>query len=272
MKRIIFVFLGVLVSTIMLAQASGAQIKRRKPTSKVTASSINKGSVLKKLFRNLVFVQGGTFAMGATKEQGELPLSDEKPMHYVTLTSFYIGKYEVTQEEWIAIMGNNPSHFKGNKRPVENVSWIKCQEFIKKLNSLTGKHFRLPTEAEWEYAARGGNKSRHTRLSGGILPYEVAWNKYNSEGTTHNVGEKTPNELGIYDMSGNVWEWCNDWWGSYSKDNQYGPKGPYSGSNRIFRGGGYDRPDEDCRVSRRSFFPPKYYSENLGFRLVMDEE
>lgn len=274
MKRFVFSMLFICLSLSIFAQASGGQIRRGKTSTKVTAKSsyINNGAIIRTLISNMVYVQGGTLAMGATKEQGELPLSDEKPMHYVTLSSFNIGKYEVTQEIWIAIMGSNPSYFKGNKRPVENVSWEKCQEFIRRLNSMTGKCFRLPTEAEWEYAARGGRNSQHLRFPGTAFLNDVAWYKYNSDGVTHNVGQKNPNELGLYDMSGNVWEWCQDWWDSYDGSSQIGPKGPSSGFNKIFRGGGYDSQDEDCRVSRRSFLPPEYYSENLGFRLVMNEE
>ena len=165
----------------------------------------------------MVKVEGGTFDMGATKEQEE-PWDSEKPVHKVTLSSFSIAKTEVTQELWQAVMGNNPSYFKGSNLPVEVVSWNDCQEFIRKLNAMTGYNFRLPTEAEWEFAARGGNKSQHYQYSGSNDVGSVAWYGDNSGGKTHPVATKAPNELGIYDMSGNVWEWCEDWYGSYSSN------------------------------------------------------
>ena len=170
--------------------------------------------VLQRLVENMVYVAGGTFTMGATSEQGSEAYSDEQPAHQVTLSSFSIGKYEVTQEEWEAVMGSNPSAHKGKKRPVEYVNWNDCQEFIKKLNQLTGKMFRLPTEAEWEFAARGGTRSGHYKYSGSNTIDEVAWTSppmvYHDQytnNTTHEVGTKRPNELGLYDMSSNVWEW-----------------------------------------------------------------
>ncbi|MBQ7951520.1 MAG: SUMF1/EgtB/PvdO family nonheme iron enzyme [Alistipes sp.] len=186
---------------------------------------------------DMVFVKGGTFTMGATSEQGADAYDDEKPAHSVTLSDFYIGKYEVTQAQWRAVMGSNPSSFKGDNLPVENVSWNDIQKFIQKLNTQTGKEFRLPTEAEWEYAARGGSKSRGYKYSGSNNIGDVAWYSGNSGSKTHPVGQKQPNELGIYDMSGNVWEWCSDWYGSYSSSSQTNPKGPNSGDYRVLRGG-----------------------------------
>ena len=173
----------------------------------------------------MVKVEGGTFKMGATSEQGSDVYDNEKPAHSVTLSSYYIGQTEVTQELWQAVMGSN---YKGAKRPVECVSWNDCQEFISKLNEKTGKNFRLPTEAEWEYAARGG-KSGGTKYSGSNTIGDVAWYTDNSGGTTHDVATKRANELGIYDMSGNVWEWCSDWYGDYSSSSQSNPQGPSTG-------------------------------------------
>lgn len=218
----------------------------------------------------MVYVEGGTFTMGATSEQGSDAESDEKPAHQVTLSSFSIGKYEVTQEEWQAVMGSNPSNFKGSKRPVENVSWEDCQDFIRKLNQLTGKRFHLPTEAEWEYAARGGNRSRGYKYAGGDNLGSVAWYDDNSGDETHPVGQKSPNELGLYDMSGNVWEWCQDRFGSYSSSSQTNPTGPNSGSDRVLRGGSWLDYAWFCRSSYRSNFgTPSYRNYRLGLRLAL---
>ena len=218
----------------------------------------------------MVYVAGGTFTMGATSEQGSEAGSNEKPAHRVTLDSYYIGKYEVTQKLWKAVMGNNPSRFKGDNLPVECVSWNDVQEFLSKLNSMTGKKYRLPTEAEWEYAARGGNRSNGYKYSGSNSIGSVAWcNNGFSGDKTHAVGTRSPNELGIYDMSGNVWEWCQDWFGSYSSSSQSNPKGPNSGSNRVYRGGSWANPIWNCRVSYRIDRDPDYWSSNLGFRLAL---
>ncbi len=217
----------------------------------------------------MVYVEGGTFEMGATSEQGGDALSDEKPVHGVTLSDYYIGKYEVTQELWEAVMGYNPSYLNGSQNPVECVSWEECQEFISRLNSLMGRTFRLPTEAEWEYAARGGNQSRHYKYSGSNNIGDVAWYKDNSGDKTHPVGTKSPNELGIYDMSGNVWEWCSDWYGSYSSGAQTNPQGPSSGSNRVFRGGCWDIYASYCRVSDRDCTHPCIYNRYGGLRLAL---
>ena len=275
MKRIVVSIFSICLSLNISAQASGGQIRRSKPTAKVTTKSpsINKEAVIRNLIRNMVYVQGGTFAMGATEEQGGKSwVRDAKPLHNVSLNSFYIGKYEVTQEEWLAVMNNNPSEFKGSKRPVENVSWKQCQEFIERLNVLTGRYFRLPTEAEWEYSAIGAHYKRSFMLSGSNLPYDIAWYRYNSDGSTHNVGQKDPNELGIYDMSGNVWELCQDWYGSYNSASQINPKGPSSGYYRVIRGGGYDTSDDDCSVLHRGLMNPLEESNNIGLRLVLDVE
>ena len=218
----------------------------------------------------MVYVEGGTFTMGATSEQGSDAWDDEKPAHSVTLSGYYIGKYEVTQKLWEAVMGNNPSYFKGDNLPVEQVSWKDVQKFIRKLNQLTGKSYRLPTEAEWEYAARGGSNSRGYKYSGSNNIGSVAWYDGNSGNTTHAVGTKSPNELGIYDMSGNVWEWCQDWYSSnyYSNSPQRNPQGPTSGSYRVYRGGNWSRSAKSCRVSTRDINPVfRYYG--LGFRLAL---
>ncbi|MBO7279020.1 MAG: SUMF1/EgtB/PvdO family nonheme iron enzyme [Bacteroidales bacterium] len=239
------------------------------PSSGQSASSKGKTNFTADYGIEMVFVEGGTFQMGATSEQGSDAYDDEKPVHSVTLSDFYIGKYEVTQAQWKAVMGKNPSRFQGDNLPVENVSWNDIQEFIKKLNRLTGKRYRLPTEAEWEYAARGGKKSKGYKYAGSNSIGEVAWYDSNSGYETHPVGQKQPNELGLYDMSGNVWEWCQDWYGNYNSSSQTNPSGPASGSYRVLRGGSWYRSARYCRVSDRSFNYPSNWYYFYGFRLVL---
>jgi formylglycine-generating enzyme required for sulfatase activity len=216
----------------------------------------------------MIPVKGGTFSMGATAEQSN-PENDEKPVHQVTLSNYYIGETEVTQALWTAVMGENPSKFKGDNRPVEQVSWKDCQTFISKLNALTGKNFRLPTEAEWEYAARGGSKSRGYQYSGSNNLSSVAWYDDNSGSQTHDVKAKSPNELGIYDMSGNVWEWCQDWYGSYSSTSVTNPTGDWSGSLRVIRGGSWYNYARGCRSADRRNSAPGWRDNILGLRLVL---
>ena len=219
---------------------------------------------------DMVRVEAGTFTMGATSEM-EDPFGWEKPTHQVTLTNdYYIGKYEVTQALWKAVMGKKPSTFKGDNLPVYNVSWNNCQEFINKLNKITGKKFRLPTEAEWEYAARGGKNSQGYQYSGSNNISDVAWYEDNSGNNPQDVGSKQANELGIYDMSGNVWEWCQDRYGKYSSSSQTNPTGANSGSNHVGRGGGWGSNARFCRSSYRDNIAPDYRNF-LGFRLVLSE-
>ncbi len=233
------------------------------------------------IFIEMVRVDGGTFTMGCTSEQGDDCSKDESPTHSVTLSDYYIGKYKVTQGLWKTVMGsdNNPSEFKGDSLPVERVSWnIIVNEFIPKLNKLTGKTYRLPTEAEWEYAARGGNKSDGYKYSGSNNIDSVAWYGYYSKEeigtsgkTTNPVGTKSPNELGIYDMSGNVWEWVNDRMGEYSLSAQTNPTGPSSGhygTFRVLRGGSWYSDARDCRVSFRNNEYPGGDHNTTGFRLA----
>lgn len=271
----------------------------------------------------MIRVQGGTFTMGATSEQGSDAYDDEKPAHQVTLSTYYIGETEVTQELWKAVMGTNPSYFapketsaaQGSydafvadakrlnakkpgtvkiptrqewdaamvttsgslKRPVEQVSWDDCQEFIRRLNQLTGRTFRLPTEAEWEYAARGGSKSRGYKYAGGNDINAVAWyveNAYDKGESspdygTHIVKTKQPNELGIYDMTGNVWEWCQDWYGKYTDGAQSNPEGPSAASYRVSRGGSWLSNARYCRTSLRNFYSPDLRNYDFGLRLVL---
>jgi formylglycine-generating enzyme required for sulfatase activity len=250
-----------------------------------------------------VFVKGGTFPMGCNNSD-----SDEKPIHTVTVSDFYIGKYEVTQKQWCAVMGNNPSRFSSDdlpsleniswkvmeefiqkklramkenyasvimsdNYPVENVSWNDVQEFIHKLNQKEGTTaYRLPTEAEWEYAAGGGHLSHGFEYSGGDTVDNVAWHQGNSGRRTHDVGTKRPNELGIYDMSGNVWELCSDWFDAkyYIGSPSENPQGPASGQYRVMRGGSWSNSSYDdlCRVAYRDIFPPDARGYNCGLRLV----
>ena len=218
----------------------------------------------------MLSVAGGTFTMGATSEQGSDAYDDEKPTHSVTLSDFYLGETEVTQALWQAVMGDNPSKWSGNDLPVEKVSWNDCQEFVTKLNTmlssqLGGKHFALPTEAEWEYAARGGQKSNGYKYSGSNTLGDVAWY---SGSQTHPVAQKQPNELGLYDMSGNVWEWCADWYDNYSNSAQNNPTGPSSGSLRVHRGGSWYSRAGYCRVSSRDHDYPGFRI-GLGLRLLL---
>ncbi len=244
------------------------------------------------------YVVGGTFTMGATKEQGSEAEEKEKPIHKVTLTDFYIGQTEVTQALWMAVMGSNPSEFRGYDRPVENVTWDDCQAFIAKLNELTGARFRLPSEAEWEYAARGGSKSKRFKYAGSNNYSLVSWSADAVESAlakdvpytldvvasdetmptaeevtrcTSFVGMQAPNELGIYDMSGNVWEWCNDWFDEsyYRVSPADNPKGPSSGTNRVLRGGSWRSGEWYSRVSNRNADVPGYSYSTVGFRLAL---
>ncbi|WP_302309056.1 formylglycine-generating enzyme family protein, partial [Odoribacter laneus] len=224
--------------------------------------------ILSRLVGNMVKVDGGRFQMGGTPEQGSDADDWEKPVHEVTLSDYYMGKYEVRQSEWEAVMGNNPSYFKGADLPVEQVSWEDCHKFIRRLNALTGLSFKLPTEAQWEYAARGGRLSKGYKYSGSNNLGEVGWYWSNSGNCTHRVGEKQPNELGLYDMSGNVYEWCEDWSGGYSVTPQRDPLGATSGSHRVRRGGGWGTVARYCRVSYRGRDMPGSRDYYLGFRLV----
>lgn len=233
---------------------------------------------------NMIAIEGGTFMMGATAEQEGDNYTGEKPVHEVTVSSFSLGETEVTQELWIAVMGDNPSSFSSSntypedlQRPVDRVSWDDCQTFITELNQLTGKNFRLPTEAEWEYAARGGNKSQGYKYAGGNTLTNVAWywdnipsHTWHTAGYgTQTVATKAPNELGLYDMSGNVYEWCQDWYGNYSSVAQTNPTGPESGDERVSRGGCWFSLAALCRVSYRYGYTQSNISYYQGLRLAM---
>ena len=222
----------------------------------------------------MIPVKGGTFQMGATKEQTGEARKDEKPVHTVTLDNFQIGETEVSQALWREVMGSNPSTYKGNDLPVTNITWEDCQEFIKKLNERTGKQFRLPTEAEWEFAARGGTASKGYMFSGSDEVRSVAWHNRDSNRDRHNgpyaIKSKDPNELGIYDMSGNVNEWCQDWFGDYTADPQTNPQGPATGKEHVYRGGSWWYYGMSCRVSRRNS-GVKDVRGVIGLRLAMSK-
>ena len=248
-----------------------ATLEVEKPKAPAFANGAKKTYTVKGVSFTMVDVEGGTFTMGATNEQGSDAERDEKPAHKAILSNYSIGETEVTQELWQAVMGSNPSHFKGDlQRPVEKVSWNDCQTFIQKLNLLTGENFRLPTEAEWEYAARGGKQSKGYKYSGSNTVGDVAWYTDNSLSKTRAVKTKKPNELGIYDMSGNVYEWCSDWYSSsyYSSYSGTNPTGPSSGSYRVLRGGSWCNYAEVCRVANRSSNSP-YMNIISGFRLSL---
>ena len=263
--------------------------------SKFTAIDIDNVDIFDSLsYDEMVKVEGGTFTMGATAEQGSDYDSDELPTHQVTLSDYYIGKYEVTQQLWEYVMsysgtcadgssmsayasdvwlGSDPSssYGVGDYYPAYYVSYYDIVDiFLPRLNKITGRTYRLPTEAEWEFAARGGKQSKGYKYSGSDNIGVVAWYTGNSGGKTHQVGTKEPNELGIYDMSGNVWEWCGDWYGSYSSSAQTNPTGPSSGSSRVLRGGSWYDYAGGCRVSPRSYdgYPSARYF-NCGFRVVL---
>ncbi len=238
-------------------------------------NGVNNGSshifIAHNVMIEMVRVEGGTFTMGATAEQASDAFSDELPTHKVTLSPFLIGKYEVSQTLWLAVMGENPNVNTGINLPVDNVTWNECQTFITKLNELTGKNFRLLTEAEWEYAARGGNKSKGYKYSGSNNLGDVAWYIDNSNNTSHAMGTKAPNELGIYDMTGNVMEWVSDWKGSYSSGAQTNPTGPDSGTYRVNRGGSYGNVERLSRITNRNSIDPNMSSKTMGLRLCLPE-
>ena len=231
---------------------------------------------------NMVYVQGGTFKMGANDSKA---YDKEKPVHRVSLSDYYIGETEVSQELWEAVMCttieqqlkkveeclgvDSDLYGVGSNYPMYYISWEECQEFVAKLNQMTGENFSLPTEAEWEYAARGGNMSRGYKYSGSNAIDDVAWYWDNSSSSTHPVGTKLPNELGLHDMTGNVWEWCSDWYGDYSSSSQTNPTGPTTGSSCVLRGGSWGDYAQYCRVANRTYFSPGGNGFRFGFRLAL---
>ena len=266
------------VATIFLLRPSGSNepADTAQVPSEPAAPDTERTYTVNGVSFKMMPVEGSTFTMGATSEQDN-PSDDESPAHEVTLSDFCIGETEVTQALWRAVMGSNPSEFKGNSNPVESVSWNDCQTFIDRLNAATegqrpeGRSFRLPTEAEWEYAARGGNKSRHTQYAGSSNLSSVAWYSDNSGDKTYPVAKKAPNELGLYDMSGNVWEWCQDWYDEnyYGKSPKNDPCNNTEGSLRVVRGGGWLNLAGGYRVADRGGCGPDGSIYYLGLRLAL---
>ena len=214
-------------------------------------------------------ISRGTFTMGGSLEGIDYK-DNELPAHSMEVESFYMSVYEVTQQLWTAVMGTNPSEFIGEQNPVENVSWYDCVEFTTKLSSLTGRLFRLPTEAEWEYAAKGGSNQENFEFAGSNHLWEVAWCVSNSEKRTHPVGHKECNGCGLYDMSGNVYEWCSSWYAPYVIESMYNPLGPDNGEDKVFRGGSWKYSDTYCRITYRPHTNPNGRYNNLGLRLVLE--
>lgn len=221
-----------------------------------------KHDLINHLLSNMIYIEGGSFLMGSDDENA---LDWEKPIHSDTVSSYKIGKYEVTQQEWISIMDTNPSYYIGKNLPVHGASLDDCLEFIRRLNSLSGLQFRLPTEAEWEYAAKGGNNGKGFEFSGSNNIEEVAWYADNCDEIIHAVGMKKPNEIGIFDMSGNVWEWTSD---RISNAYNYKRNDLYY----VLRGGSWIQQQNDCRVTNRSCSSPQNTGFSYGFRLALDEQ
>jgi sulfatase modifying factor 1 len=220
---------------------------------------------------SMISIYGGVFIMGCTSDQGSECTHDEFPIHKVQLSGFKLLKTEVTQGMWQSVMGNNPSYNKRSTQfPVENVSYTEIEKFIDVLNAMSSHQYRLPTEAEWEFAARGGNKSKSTLFSGSSDAHSVSWNIGNSSNTSHIAGYKNANELGLFDMSGNVWEWCSDWYGEYRSVEESDPRGALDGTDKVIRGGSYSGSIWFCRNAIRIRYAPSYKSHFIGFRLAED--
>jgi len=268
--------------TVRKPQSRGCSAVRPKPAHPKKADPINSlaeplRTHLKKLMADMVLVEGGTYMMGNPDRDRNDEYAKDVP-HEVTLSSFYICKYEVTEALWTAVMGSNPSGYpSGDNYPVEQVNWYDCQDFVEKLSELTGRHFRLPTEAEWEYAARGGKRSRGYRYSGSYNLDEIGWHVGNAHHYKREVGTKKPNELGLYDMTGNVSEWCQDkldieYYHHSPSINPQGPDRSTYKDNRCFRGGSFcddEKYDELKVYTRNTGMPPEEKYGHLGLRLAM---
>ena len=251
---------------MLVAQDTGGKKKKKRGKKDEPELPVVSQGLLDSISGNLVWVTGGSFIMG--NRAGE---ADERAEYEVVVDGFAISKYPVTQKQWKAIMGSNPSEFTGcDQCPIDRVSWDDAQRFIETLNKLSGKKYALPTEAEWEYAAKGGPKTQGYRYSGSDNIDDVAWHTGNSNRQPHPVGEKAPNELGLYDMSGNMWEWCQDWYDKnyYELQERNNPIGPVSGSGRVRRGGSWFTQAANCKTSTRNSVKQDYKDDSGGFRLV----
>ena len=267
--RYLFIIILFSLSSFLIAQNHTAVTKRSQMENADTLSE-NQIRIFSQMLQDMVFVDGGTYLMGKS-DSIEDGMIDNQPKHLVNISPFFISRYEVSQEEWEIVMGSNPSYFKGKELPVENVSWNECMEYIRRLNKVTGMEFRLPTEAEWEYAAKGGKHSLNYKYAGSEFVKSVAWFQQNSGNSTHKCGLKRPNELGIYDMSGNVAEWCYDIYNyDYYKYSVYdNPTGPEKGDNKVNRGGGWLMNETYQRTDVRNVNAPNEKNASVGLRLAM---
>ena len=280
MKKLFAIILAVSTLLLLLTsakkgekEAAQQQAAQQHQTSAYQQDQIARKKAI--LNFKMAFVEGGSFEMGCTAEQADECLQPEKPAHPVFVHSFANCKYTVTQRQWREVMGKNPSDIRNDDLPVTNISWNDAQKFISKLNAFLGTKYRLPTEAEWEYAARGGTMANGLKYSGGSDIYYLAWYKDNSDDQTHPGGKRKENELGIFDMSGNVWEWCSDWYGPYPEDTEtelINPEGAPSGTERVLRGGYFEGPALFCRTSCRNKSKPDYAASIFGLRLAMDKD
>jgi formylglycine-generating enzyme required for sulfatase activity len=271
MKNLTLLFLTLFFVTGVFAQTTtDPHAKPAKQVNKPDPVDPKLAEMAREIESKMIKIDGGTFTMGCVIVQDSECYTQEKPRHTVTLNTFYMGKHAVTQKEWKALMGTTPAAKYCAECPVVNVSWFDAQLFINKLNQISNGGYRLPTEAEWEYAAKGGNSSHGYKYAGSNDVDEVAW--YDTLKTHHimEVAKKKANELGLYDMSGNVWQWCSDWFQEkyYSNSPSNNPQGPEKGTSRSLRGGSWWGPLRDCRVANRDMYPPDSKDDDVGFRLV----
>jgi len=266
--RGLVLWLGVplaLAWSLLAAESPPAADKAPGVPAAAAVVAVQPGEVLaNSIGMKLRLIQPGTFKMGSEKGY-----TDERPVHQVKITKpFYLGVCEVTQAEWQRVMGSNPSFVRGEKRPVENITWAEAREFCRKLTELEKRTYRLPTEAEWEYACRARTTTEY--YWGDKFDAQYAWTHANSGKTTHDVGTRLPNAWGLFDMCGNVWEWCDDWKGDYSGGDQVDSRGPAQGGGHVARGGSWTNSPERCCSAYRFAFDPAVHSHNLGLRVVLD--
>ena len=271
MRRFISLLFVFVFAALQSNEAAGIQVKPRRGNYTESAYGLN---------LKMIYVKGGEFLMGEPAGEGDEARAEKAAVHKVKVDDYYIGQFEITQSQWRAVMGTDISRQKhlagaaayygvGGNYPMYYITWEEAVEFCNRLSRRTGKKYSLPTEAEWEYAARGGQAGETTRYAGSDDLKRVAWYFENSPSATHPVGSKKPNKLGLYDMSGNVWEWCQDWYGdTYDESDTDNPAGPASGTFRVSRGGGSGSEESDCRVYRRSGNHPGFRLSANGFRVV----